>query len=135
MISFYETYTADSQGKRYDFIGRNADNDRNALLIAKLAKANVLYIVTNTNGVYRDKDKPESRINTLSVDELTDGFIEKITGGKSERGTGGMYSKLMVAREAAENGIETRIIDGTTSTIGNFQYRKDYAGTTILARK
>ncbi|PIQ12395.1 hypothetical protein COW68_00100, partial [Candidatus Gracilibacteria bacterium CG18_big_fil_WC_8_21_14_2_50_38_16] len=57
--------------------------------------------------MYRDKDKPESRINTLSVDELTDGFIEKITGGKSERGTGGMYSKLMVAREAAENGIET----------------------------
>jgi len=60
-------------------LGRGADNDRNALLIAKLAKANVLYIITNTNGVYRDKDKPESRINTLSVDELTDGFIEKIT--------------------------------------------------------
>jgi len=39
-------------------LGRGADNDRNALLIAKLAGANVLYIITNTNGVYRNKDKP-----------------------------------------------------------------------------
>lgn len=111
---------------------RGADNDKNALLIARLIEAKALYIITNTNGVYQNKDNPNSRIDILRANELTDWFIAKITGGKSEHGTGGMKSKLEVAREAARYGIETRIIDGINSTIRGHYYNKAYGGTIIL---
>lgn len=113
---------------------RGADNDRNALLIARLIGAKALYIVTNTNGVYRDKDDPSTRIEVIRSDELTPEFIEKITGGKSTHGTGGMQSKLEVAREAAKYGIETRIINGLDSTLSDQYYDGTQGGTTILAQ-
>lgn len=51
---------------------RGADNDKNALLIARLIEAKALYIITNTNGVYQNKDNPNSRIDILRANELTD---------------------------------------------------------------
>lgn len=107
-------------------LGRGADNDRNALLIARLIGAKTLYIVTNTNGVYHDKDNPSSRMEFIQAKELSPHFIERIAGGKSEHGTGGMRSKLEVAREAAEYGIETRIIDGMQSTIRDHYYERTH---------
>lgn len=112
-------------------LGRGADNDRNALLIARLIGAKILYIVTNTNGVYRDKNDPDSRIVSIHASELTPEFIEKITGGKSTHGTGGMQSKLEVAREAAEYKIETRIIDGIHSTLLDQYHNRAHGGTVI----
>ena len=86
--------------------------------------------------MYREKDKPGTRIATISLDELSnDRFIEKITGESLSEGKKSMRTKLEVAREAAQCGIETRIIDGITSTINNHQYWRDYAGTTVEARK
>lgn len=107
-------------------LGRGADNDQNALLIARLVGARVLYIITNTDGVYRDKDKPDSRIESIHSNELTPQFIEKITGGKSEHGTGGMRSKLEVARTAAQYGIETHIINGIDSTLRDHYYDRTH---------
>ena len=111
---------------------RGADNDKNALLIARLIGAQVLYIITNTNGVYQELDNADSRIASISAKELTDGFIKKVTGGKSKNGTGGMQSKLEVAREAAQYGIETHVIDGVNSTLRGHYYNKTYGGTIIL---
>ncbi len=58
--------------------------------------------------------------------ELSQTFIENITGGKSEQGTGGMSSKLQMAGEAARFGIETRIIDGTRSKLIDQYYDRNY---------
>lgn len=61
-------------------LGRGADNDRNALLIARLIGARTLYIITNTNGVYEDVGNPNSRIESIDASRLTDRFIDNITG-------------------------------------------------------
>jgi glutamate 5-kinase len=111
---------------------RGADNDQNAFLIARLIGAKALYIITNTNGVYQELDNADSRITSISFKELTDGFIKKIAGGKSKNGTGGMQSKLEVAREAAKVGIETYIINGTDSRLLD-HYRGNHYGGTIIS--
>jgi glutamate 5-kinase len=60
-------------------LDRGIDNDKNALLHAKLNKAKTLYIITNTNGVYKKKDDPNSWIPEIQYRELTNGYIERLT--------------------------------------------------------
>lgn len=99
-------------------VQRGADNDKNALLLAKVFHATQLIIVSNTNGVYKDKDHPDSRIARLCAEELSDDFLTQICAEtKSTSGTGGMISKLRVAREAGMHGIRTSICDGIESGI------------------
>ena len=92
-------------------------------MIAKLFNAKLLAIVTNTNGVYKDKDDKTSRIKTISSKELTSDFIENICGWKSNWWTWWMASKLDVARQAWEiwenwePWIPTYIFDGKSSTL------------------
>lgn len=94
---------------------RGADNDRNALLVARLVNAGHLAIMTNANGVYRHSDDPSSRIPVLHAARIEDGEIARMCQGKSKSGTGGMASKLGVARDAAHLGIAAHIFNGTDS--------------------
>lgn len=81
-------------------VGRGADNDKNALLLARLFRANTLVLITNTNGTYEDLERPDSRIKNMKSSLLTDDHIQKLCQGKSLSGTGGMRSKLEVSHEA-----------------------------------
>lgn len=47
-----------------------ADNDKNAFLIAKIMRAKHLVLLTNTNGVYEDRDNPDTRIISIQSDDL-----------------------------------------------------------------
>lgn len=96
---------------------RGADNDQNALLIARILGATDIILLTNTNGVYRDKTDASSRIKILRAKNITDAWIQTICGEKSKSWTGGMQSKLIIGREFAKNGGITHICDGVTSTI------------------
>lgn len=99
-------------------LGKGADNDKNALLIARLVNAEHLVIMTNTNGVYRKATDSESRIPVLHASHLSDADIARICGKeKSKAGTGGMASKLTVARDAADEGIRAHIFNGTDSSL------------------
>ncbi len=114
-------------------VKRGADNDQNALLLAKVFKAESLIIVSNTNGVYADRNDPSSRIVSINCDELSDEFIENICGdARSASGTGGMSSKLHVARKSGKNGIRTAIIDGTTSGVLDHLQGTAQGGTEIF---
>lgn len=96
-------------------LGRGADNDKNAFLLAKLFQAKLLIYITNTNGVWQNSHDSTSRIASISPLKLTDFFIAKTCRGKSMNGTGGMASKLTIARDAAKIGIHTHIGDGIAS--------------------
>lgn len=98
-------------------VGRWADNDKNALLIARLFYANKIILITNTNGVYRNPNNPDSRIQKIDTSELTETSINSLCSGKSIAWTGGMQSKLCVAREAGKSGIITHISNGIDSWI------------------
>mgnify|MGYP000900439007 FL=1 len=64
-------------------LGRGADNDQNALLIARILGATDIILLTNTNGVYRDKNDSSSRIKILRAKTITDEWIHRVCGGKS----------------------------------------------------
>lgn len=111
-------------------LNRGADNDKNALLLAQLFRAKSIIIITNTNGVYKNPEDPNSRISTLNGESLTPDFINSICWGKSSIGTWGMPSKLEIAREAAQLGIVTHICDGIHSWVSH----KNKWGTTIFPK-
>ena len=64
-------------------LGRGADNDQNALLIARILGATDIILLTNTNGVYRDKNDSSSRIKILKAKTITDEWIHRVCGVKS----------------------------------------------------
>lgn len=98
-------------------LGRGADNDQNALLIARILVVTDIILLTNTNGVYYDKDDSSSRIKILRARTITDEWIHRICGEKSISGTGGMQSKLIIGRKFAKDGGTTHICDGVTSGV------------------
>jgi glutamate 5-kinase len=97
-----------------------ADNDKNALLLAKLFNAKLLAIVTNTDWVL---DESKSRITSIASNKLTPEYISYICDQKSQWWTWWMVSKLNVARQAWEiwknwePWIPTYIFDGKNSTL------------------
>lgn len=115
-------------------LGKGADNDKNALLIARLVNAEHLAIMTNTDGVYRKASDANSRIPLMHASRLSDEDIARMCGsGKSKSGTGGMASKLTVARDAASEGISAHIFNGMDSTLlEHVENSRDRQGGTVI---
>lgn len=90
------------------------DNDNLSAIVAGLIHADLLIILTDTNGLY-DKDPksfPDAKLMPLVAD-ITD-EIMCVAGGKgSELGCGGMATKLAAAKTAKAAGVETVIMGGT----------------------
>lgn len=95
------------------------DNDTLSAKVARALAADKLVILTDVEGLY-DAD-PRKREGARLIGEI-DGVSRKAlsmagTGPGSSRGTGGMYSKLIAAREAAKDRIETWLVKGDTPRI------------------
>jgi len=91
-----------------------SDNDQLASLLAQLVRAKILIILSDVEGVFdRNPQEPGAvLIPQLSVDDLTDEFIEACAKGGNELGRGGMASKVRAAKAAAEQGVLTVIARG-----------------------
>jgi glutamate 5-kinase len=115
-------------------LGRWADNDQNALLVARILGATDIILITNTNGVYHDRNDESTRIETLKAHTITNEWIGNICGEKSAGGTGGMQSKLRIGREFAQRGWTTHICDGVTSGVYEHILSQDtHGGTRTIA--
>ncbi len=111
------------------------DNDQLAAKIARLVRANLLVLFTDTEGVFNEnpKDNPDARlIHELPVEMITEDFIRACGAGKSTNGTGGMASKLDAARIAALAGIPTTIAYGKRPSNLSAIVRGEKVGTRIL---
>ena len=91
------------------------DNDMLAALTAGLIEADMLVILSDVEGLYSKDPKEKNAKIIKRVDKITPD-IEKLAGGKSSAvGTGGMYSKLLAARQATDHGIPVVIVSGKKS--------------------
>ncbi len=93
-------------GMDENFVTYNINADDAACAIAKAVSAEKLAFLTDIEGVYKDKDDPDTLISELSVEEakalIGDGFIG-----------GGMLPKLNNCIEAIEQGVSrVHILDG-----------------------
>ncbi|MBI5049996.1 MAG: glutamate 5-kinase [Nitrospirae bacterium] len=91
------------------------DNDFLASLVSGLVEAEMLVILSDVEGLYTKNPEQEGAVLINCVDEITK-EIEMTAGGKgSAVGTGGMYSKLLAAKQAVNYGIPVAIISGKKS--------------------
>jgi len=84
------------------------DNDTLSAYVAAYTDADLLILLTDIDGLY-DKDPKLPDAKRLSVVEDIDEAEQYALGAGSERGTGGMITKLRAARIAKAAGITTVI--------------------------
>ena len=114
------------------------DNDNLSYVVAGLVKAELLIILTDTDGYY---DKNPSKPGAELYHNITDlsEEIERAAGAsESGKGTGGMLTKVHACRLAADEGINAvicngedpevifKVIDG--DEVGTMFVRKNIAG-------
>lgn len=89
------------------------DNDNLSAIVADLAGADSLIIMTDIDGYYdsNPKENEDARL-ICHVKEITDEMIKNAGGSGSSRGTGGMHTKLEAARFATERGIAVVVMSG-----------------------
>ncbi len=99
--------TKELEGKNF------GDNDTLSAVVAGLCGAQGLVILTDIDGLYDgDPRKDPGARRMPRVEEITP-QIEALAGGAgSNRGTGGMATKLKAAKLASEQGIPTAIVSG-----------------------
>lgn len=97
---------AEIEGERF------GDNDTLSAYVARLCGADLLVILTDTDGLY-DRDPNESGAKLIpEVTEITPEMERAAGGAGSSRGTGGMATKLQAARVAMDSGIDMVISNG-----------------------
>jgi glutamate 5-kinase len=93
------------------------DNDMLAALVSGLVEADLLIILSDVKGLYdRDPKKGGARL-IRRVEEITPSLLKAAGGRGSVVGTGGMYSKVLAAKQATEYGIPVIIMSGARSSM------------------
>ena len=97
-----------------ELVGTNfGDNDNLSAIVADLVGAQLLIILTDIDGLYdKDPRKFSDAKKIKTVTHIND-EIRRVAGGSgSNRGTGGMATKLIAADAAAAVGINTVVMSG-----------------------
>lgn len=90
------------------------DNDTLSAVVAELIDADLLIILSDIDGLY-DKDpaiNPDAKL-IPEVTEVTDELMQSAGGSGTNRGTGGMVTKLIAAKHAMSAGVDMVIINGS----------------------
>ena len=89
------------------------DNDGLSSLVALLCGASKLIIMSDIEGLYDKNPADHADANLIhQVDDVTDDIIALADGSGSNRGRGGMITKLEAAKTATSNGRDMHIIMG-----------------------
>ena len=82
-------------------------------IVAKLVSADLLVILTDIDGLYdKDPRKYEDAKKIDVVEEITEEIIAHAGGSGSNRGTGGMATKIQAAKYVTSAGINCSVIGG-----------------------
>ncbi len=94
------------------------DNDTLSATVAKLIGADLLVILSDIDGLYDDNPNtnPDAKLIPV-VEEVTDEIKALASGAGSDRGTGGMITKLTAAGIANGAGIDMYILNGADPDI------------------
>ena len=89
---------------------RFGDNDRIAALVAHLVDADLLVLLTDTPGLLTADPRLDESASLIEEIVEVDQALESVAGGAgTDRGSGGMASKLAAAKIAAWSGVRTVI--------------------------
>ena len=109
------------------------DNDNLAALICNLVGADLLILLTDTDGLYDQDPREHPDAKLLPLVESFDPSLEKAAGPRAgPLGRGGMSSKLQAAKKAAAAGLPTLIANGLTPGILGQIFAAAQVGTLVL---
>lgn len=108
------------------------DNDHLSAIVAELCSADLLIMVTDTDGLYDKDPRIDSSAKLIShVEHITPEMRECAGGSGTLRGTGGMHTKVLAAEYAVERGIKAMIISGEEPELIYKAVNGDAVGTTF----
>jgi glutamate 5-kinase len=94
------------------------DNDMLSALVAELVNADLLIMLTTTDGVFTDNPEVNSNAKQVpTVNRESKELKGVITNGKSGLGRGGMGSKIKAAELCRQKNIDVVIADGTEAYV------------------
>lgn len=97
---------------------RYGDNDRLAALVAHLIGAELLLLLTDTSGLFTADPRLDSEASLIEEIIEVDEALEAVAGSAgTERGSGGMASKLAAAKIAAWSGVRAVIAGAETEGV------------------
>ena len=112
---------------------RYGDNDHLSALLAHLVSADMLVLLTDTAGLYTSDPRTNSDATVISVVSADDPLLSvSASGAGSDRGSGGMASKLAAARIASWSGVTAVIAAAESETAVMAAINGDEVGTRFL---
>jgi glutamate 5-kinase len=109
------------------------DNDHLAALICNLVEADLLLLLTNTDGLYARDPREDPDAPLLTFLETTDPRLETAAGQRPNAlGRGGMVSKIQAVKKAAAAGVPCLIANGLRPGILGEIFRGQEVGTFFL---
>jgi len=88
------------------------DNDNLAALVAYLVDADLLVLLSDTDGLYSGDPHRDPTARRIETVETITPEMERLAGAEGPFGTGGMVTKLQAAQKAMAAGIPMIIADG-----------------------
>ena len=112
------------------------DNDTLAANVAVSAKADLLILLSDIDGLYSKNPREDKSARLISVvEEITPQVIKAASGKGSSLGTGGMLTKIHAAKIATENGIDMVIANGKDANILYDIFEGKPVGTRFKGKK
>jgi len=109
------------------------DNDNLSALVSNLIDAEMLVLLTDIEGLYTADPRHDANATLIPEVREIDAGVEAL-GGKpgSERGTGGMATKIQAARLATESGTLVVIADGRVPAVLERLVKGEAIGTRFV---
>jgi glutamate 5-kinase len=114
---------------------RFGDNDRLAALVAHLIGADLLLLLTDTPGLFTADPRADAQATLIEEIVEIDTVLEKVAGGTgTERGSGGMASKVAAAKIGAWSGVRSVIAGAAVEHVVTRAVAGESVGTVVLPR-
>lgn len=113
----------------------NGDNDCLSAGVASLINADLLILLTDTDGLYDSNPAHNKDAKLISVVDRITPEIEAVAGGAGEKGTGGFATKVKAAKIATASGIPVVVMNGEKPTSIYKVLDGESVGTMFLSNK
>lgn len=119
-----------------ELVGSNfGDNDTLSAIVADIAEADALIILTDIDGLYDSDPRKNPEAKRIPEVRYIDEHIREMAGGTgSNRGTGGMSTKISAAVVAMEAGVDCYVVDGSDPKVLYDLFDGKKIGTRFRAR-
>jgi len=112
------------------------DNDSLAALVTNLIHADLLIILTDQGGLFTADPRHNPDATLLKAAVAGDPALEKMAGGAgSELSKGGMLTKVLAAKIAAQTGADTVIASGREAQVLTRLLKDEAIGTYLHSNK